>query len=270
MSYVGKGTPPGVDVNTAIDYLQLFNSSWPLIKIEHTGTATINLNSSSQDIYTHNLGYPPLYFLTGLMGGSLPGVFNSGAGLNGIGVNSTKLFYSGAYPAGGTYSFRYYVCRVDLTKTIKYDDLSGDTSSGSIDNDYGIKVTVSGKDISSTDLRDYSVHSDSRSIMVGAQASGATSPTGTGYFTYRYVHGQSYTPTALGFARLGPNSVSLDANSYYLLPPAIGVSAGFYDVNESSAGVTIDGYYISSGTPDASIVVLKDPFDKPIINRTFP
>lgn len=270
MDYGVKGSPPGFDVRTAVDYLLSFNSSWPLIKIHYAGSATINMNSTPQTIYTHNLGYPPLYMIVGQPTGNGT-VINSTVGTSsGIGVDNSVLGYDGSAPIGGTFTFDFFICRVSLTSNFSSPNISGDTSVGQVNNDYGFKLTKPGADVSSSDLRNFSLHSGTRSIMLSQTDNGATTSTGTGYFQRIVSHNLGYLPIALSYARFGANTVGYKPNYYYLLPPSIGVGVGFYQPTSSSVISTIDASYISSGTPDTTAVVFKDPLQKSIISRTYP
>lgn len=264
-----KASTNGYDVSTVADYLQLFNSSWPHLKIAFSGSATITLNATPQTIVTHGLKYPPLYFIVGFIGGSPTGIFNSTAGESGIGVNDQILAYDGSQSSGSSFTFYYFVCRLDLTSTKTYPNITGGSTQTTTDDNYGIKVTKPGKSTNSTDLRDYSLYSSSRSLMVGLVNNKPMEISGS-YFTNQVYHGLPYTPIAFVYSQFGPNTLGLNPDYYYLLPPSIGVGIGFYDVSSVTVSAYIDTLYISSGTPVASSIVLKDPFYKQTISKVYP
>lgn len=65
----------GYDVNTASDKQLAFSSEWPLLPIEAEGDLTINPpvggpGMVNQDIFTHNLGYEPVFYIQRADGGT--------------------------------------------------------------------------------------------------------------------------------------------------------------------------------------------------------
>ena len=65
--YGVKITKEGKSVGTAGLQDLLFHSKYPLLKIKVTGSGSITVVDSSSfgsvDVYAHNLGYQPLYFM---------------------------------------------------------------------------------------------------------------------------------------------------------------------------------------------------------------
>lgn len=61
--------------------------------------------------------------------------------------------------------------------------------------DYGIKITRTGADVSSTDLRDYVLHSGYKTLKAKARATTTmTLPAGTTTITKTIAHGLGYAP----------------------------------------------------------------------------
>lgn len=163
MSYGLKVSRQGYDVNSASDRQLAFSSEWPLLPIEAEGTFTIeNGETYDEVIYTHNLGYEPVFYVWE--------------------ENDSKL-----YPGGKLYVYNFYVTTTALhindstftDSTIhwkifrrplktNYDSgtlISTDTTEED-SADYGIKVSLPGKGVSSTDKRDFGVRSDVRQFMI--------------------------------------------------------------------------------------------------------
>ncbi len=262
--YGAKGSVPGYDVNTVTDYLLQFSSSWPLLKIQTGGSATININGTPQIIYTHNLGYPPLYFVI------TNGKFDATIGFSGVGVDNNVLAFDGSSSGGGTLSFYYYVCRLPLNQNFTAPVIPQGTIRNAIDHDYGFKVSKPGASIDSDDLRDFALHSSTRSLMIQKIDTGATAFNGLDY-SRTVVHELDYVPIGFAYVRYGAGGVGLghNPNYYYITPPPVGVQDAFYTIDstkmvitESSASVTAAG--------DATAVILKDPFFRDTINITLP
>lgn len=257
MTYVSKGTPQGYNVKTAVDYLQTFNSSWPLLKVGSTGNYTGPVN--------HSLGYYPFYTMVSTF---TPSSFDEFAGLSDTYGVSTSQLVRGS----GSGSPRYYIFRLNLQENFTAPHIEGDTSPlPSVDN-YHFKISRDGKSIDSTDMRDFSLHSGSRSPSVHMVNNGLTTFNSSTNSRERTVsHNLGYVPTAFAFVKPGAGSSApgLNNNNYYILPPPIGVSGGYYEVNASNVYVNLDSFYFSANA-EVSIVILKDPFNKKVINRTYP
>lgn len=263
-NYGAKGSAPGFDVLTAVDYLLQFSSSWPLLKIHAGGSATITRNATPQTIYTHNLGYPALYFILDA------GLFESAAGVVwGIGINGTNLGYDGSNPVGGSFSFYYYICRLPLDQNFIATQIAGSSTATASDQDFGFKVTKPSKDIDSTDMRDYSLHSSSRSLLIHQVDTGITTNNGTD-FVKTTTHGLGYVPHGFSFMRPSTNTAGKDTSRYYIVPSAdSGVASASYSIDSSTLSMRADNTIYTSA-PTATSVILKDPFNKDLINVSFP
>lgn len=260
-----KASVPGYDINHVTDFLMSFNSSWPLLKIEHSDVATITLNGTPQTIYTHNLGYPPVYFFLSGLAGS---IFQEYGDLSHIGVNNTILGYDGLNPVGGTYTFRYYVCRLPLTQNFTAPIVGDSQIQTDISRDYGIKVAKPGKSTSSTDLRDFALNTSSRSLMVHKVDYGTLAFDGSDYVR-TVSHGLTYTPIAFCYLKYGAGNVSYSPDYHYIIAGPQGVQDAYHSVDSSNMNIFENG--VSATAPgDATMVALKDPFAKETINVSFP
>lgn len=248
--YGSKASVPGFNVQTTADYLLSYSSSWPLLKMDSTGTFTGTV--------THNLGYPP-FFLMATASGQVNQTSSN------YSVSSTVLSRN-----SGAGTPRYYICRLPLDQNYTAPIVPGEITQTQANTDYGIKVSKPGKDVSSADLRDFSLHSSTRSPMVQKVDVGVMSNTGGGLGFERSVsHGLNYTPLVFVFILPGTNSLTLEPTQYNFVPPPVGVSGYYYTVNASSVYITADPFYFSS-LPTISVVVLKNPYTLDTVNRTYP
>lgn len=158
-----KVTQPGYDTETAPDAKLLFSSSWPLLKTEKDNSYTITADID-QVIYTHNLGYPAAFFINDGTGGFA----TSNPILNqNIGVNSIELKFAGGSGLTLPLTIHFYIFRLPLNKNFKSlaTNISTELSDPTVQ-DWGIKIAKEGKDISSSDYRDFAVHSGTQSPMI--------------------------------------------------------------------------------------------------------
>lgn len=248
----------GFDASTTGDRNLLMSSGWPLLKIEKTGT--INLNGSvDTDIYTHNLGYPPFFLIevydtnkTYMVGPrqrtAEPRYY----------VTNTKLAIQGAGDGSlPNFNIRYYICRLPLDQPFQAPTYSlSDDSSAQRDNNIGIKVLKSGKDSSSTDLRDYTLHSGTRSPQVHSVTTGPLKQVGSFDYELTWKNDLGYNPLYFAFQRNDSQQNVLGVT----IPPGqwfgpINISTW----NPNSTAVQ-DLTAFDVGTGYASIVIFKDPF----------
>lgn len=251
--YGAKGSVPGFDVKTVVDYLQLFNSSWPLLKVGLTGQYS--------GAVSHNLGYPPFHFIT-----TSDGRVDQFSGLSteNYGVDSSLLARS-----GGVGSPRYYICRLDLTTNYTAPIIAGGTIQQELDRDYGIKVARPGKSVRSTDMRDFSLNSAARSLMIHKVVALSMSPGGSLGWESIVPHGLPYIPEVFVFMKPGTNTLGYNTGRYMIIPPPVGVSLANYTVDAVNVTVSADNVDMT-GTPQISIVILKDPLAKQTINVSYP
>lgn len=210
MTWGMKASQLGYDVTTAADYQLLYSSEWPLLKIEAQGTVTITNLAADQVLYTHNLGYVPMFWIFDTSGGSggLDGNLDTYAFGPGFGANSTNLKYFGDGFTAGTRTIRYYIFRLDLDTSFTAPTINLSPGSQTIVDGYGIKVAGPGKDVSSTDYRDFVVHTNTRSPMVHMVESKvlSTSSPSDPFFSapaYKgtWTHNLGYSPLYFAFLK---------------------------------------------------------------------
>lgn len=251
MPYVVKGTPPGYDVGNTIDYLLSFNSGWPHLKIDQSSTFSGTV--------THNLGYPPFHLIA-----KSDGRIDQMA--SNYSVSSTTLSRS-----SGAGSPRYYICRLPLDQNFTADILPGSVSK-TIENDsYVFKLTKPGSNYDSTDMRDFALHSNTRSPMLHKVDHGTMTYTGGGLGYERTVaHGLGYTPLVFVFLRPDLNLLGLDVHGYGIVEPPVGAASKYYTVDPVNVYITADATAFTGAVPRVSVVVLKDPFIRDTVNVVFP
>ena len=181
-TYGAKVSRKGFDVKTASDKQLAFSSEWPLLPIEAEGTYNIASGSQTYDIYTHSLGYYPVFSVWAESGGKrfhLPEQ-------SGTYVTTSKLSYEGW--AASAFTLHYKVYRRPIRTTYSSGNFSTTDATEKDSGDYGILVSLPGKDISSTNKRDFGVRSDARQLMI--HQTGYSDNTLTGSVT----HSLGYKP----------------------------------------------------------------------------
>jgi len=256
MAYTVKGTPKGYNVKTAADYLLSFNSSWPLLKIHETG----NFGGT----VSHNLGYPPFHLLARPASGIGTSDGRVDQEASNYGVNSTTLARS-----SGSGSPRYFIFRLDLTSNFTAPNIASSTASTTSTNDYVFKMTKPGKDVSSSDMRDFALHSGTKAPMVHAVNYGPTAAGPNSSWERLVSHDLGYTPLAFCFVKPGANTLGLSTDRFYIVHPPVGVTSFLYTVDSTS--VYFNAYNADFiDPPNVSIVILKDPFTKEVVNVSYP
>jgi len=153
----------GYDARTAADQNLLFSSSWPLLKIAYTDSVSVPANSTYT--YAHNFGFPPFHF-------GPTDDNNSPLTLLQTKVDSTNLYIINGNATAQT--ARFYLCYNPLN--INFQALDNQNyqlyTAQPYDKNYGIKIVKQNKNINSTDLRDFTVHSGTRSLMIEGIVSG--------------------------------------------------------------------------------------------------
>jgi hypothetical protein len=154
-----KVSLPGFNVETAADSDLYFSSGWPIIKIDEDLSESIVLDPDN-NLITHNLGYPPFTLVFSQNNGFL------GAANN---INSTTVIPvdSGYQSANIGDVLHVYVCRNPLNQNFLAKSIQlAQTQQGTNHEDYGIKFSKPGYDVSSTDLRNFTLHSGTKSLQV--------------------------------------------------------------------------------------------------------
>lgn len=264
-----------VDVATASDDQLMFSSGWPSAKILYKGLATVNAASSTV-VVQHDLGYVPTFLVYRVSGAtsefsSYGSVFD-GSAVAYVGANTTQLKYFASGFGSGNVSFYYYILDipVDRSFTAEVKNSNPDVTApiGVGPGDYGLKVALDGADVSSTDLRDFAVHSAAGNLNVQMTGNGVPFETattaGAPAVQYRINHGLGYEPLALCYVDFGANGTgTYTAGWYYMLGGVGGVSyIRFYS---TSSNCRVEEDYVFGGygsaTSRSGIVVLKEPFN---------
>lgn len=151
----------GYPVGTASDKQLAFSSEWPLLPIEAEGEITIEApvggGTVTQDIYTHNLGYAPVFLIDRLSGNKF---FFPLWGW----CDDEKIWFNGYITENIT--LRWKVFRRAIENNFTSENINTTDATQQIDSDYGILVSLPGKGIGSVDNRDFGIRSDMRQLMV--------------------------------------------------------------------------------------------------------
>lgn len=206
-----KVSRKGYPVETASDKQLAFSSEWPLLPIEAEGTIQVTNNTSyDQVLYTHNLGYPPIFMIWEENGGKL---YSGGKELiYNIYVTSTTVHLEDFIIEDCTLHWKIF--RRPMLTTYDSGTLVSTDATEKDSGDYGILVSLPGKDVESTDKRDFSIRSDVRQLMV--HLSGYTTEIG---LTGSVTHSLGYQPMYLLYIEAGRNpsgaySISTDTGDF--------------------------------------------------------
>ncbi len=253
LSFGARVSQLGYDAQAAADINLLYDSSWPLLKIHMEGTITVDTSSGTeQTIIAHNLGYPPAFIYMGNVD-SQAEVFGY-FGHQSVLVDSTNLYYNPAFePPTGTQTISYRIFRYNLQTPFTAPVISTANNTQTVlNNEFGIYATVPGKNVSSTDLRDYTINSDTRSFMVHQSVYGRV--TSDPSFTNSVIatHNLSYPPMFLVYT----DESYPGTGKFHRMPTGTGGTSG---VATTSTAVR---YFASTDFgQSASIIVFKDPFE---------
>lgn len=250
----------GQDANVAADQDLVFNSSFPYVKIVSRGLVTVQ-EGVDKVITNHNLGYPPGYILY-LVSTDNPFYFVSPGSLlfgsSYVFSDSTSLSYLDLFGNVTGYSYVYYYIIFDFNLEENYTSPVKKTASVNrvnSDNDYGIKVLRGDKrNINSSDMRDFSIHSGGRSPLINKISYFETMTlNGSGSYEVSQSHGLDYVPMSITYLSYKNTYPKADGKWY-----AEGFGFGGATFN------TINTSVITFGATEnrfrVSIVSLKDPF----------
>lgn len=249
-------TEIGVSVETAADYQFVFNSNWPSIAIAFDSLATIGPGASVT--VPHNLGFYPLTMGWLLQSGvSLGRIFAQSESFEGpqslvtLAWDKANIYLTNNDVV--TYQVDIKCHNLDITQSANYTLPQFPTFKSAYDPTVGIKVAKFNKGITSTDLRDFILHSRCQSPAVLAVVPG------TG--TVAYNNPANYVPWTFAFYT--------DSNSYYQgIAPGfqqsgtlfeLGSNLTFTDINGNTT--TSSGAILTNPNPSTnlSLVALRDP-----------
>lgn len=246
-----KISQPFYDAATAQDTDLIFSSSWPSMAAAFETTIDIPAGNFNFEVL-HGLGFPPLTLTTIVSNGrSQRGEFPS--------VTKNRLHF---YSSGGQ-RVNIKCFNVDLSVDKEYPELTGIPTRRPYDPDYGIKIAKVGKDINSTDLRDFVLHSRCQAPMILAvktEASKVTYTRSDGVImpdTVIYKYDRNYLTWIFGYGSFG-NDNNGDPEYFFAPQSSQSYPATFYDTPNLTAYVNTFGGY------PAALVVLRDPLFAPI------
>lgn len=199
MTYGIKISRSGYDVKTCADRELAFSSSWPSLKIQSSGSATI-ADTGAQVLATHGLGYCPAFII--MVDSQLR---NTGTevifpGLEQYVISTTTelKWTAGTGTWGSPVNVYYHIFVDDLENGYASPSYNaGDTTIGNTGT-YGIKAVTEGHNVNDTDYRDYSAISSLRSSMVHMIETGTAAGNGTKTVT----HNLGYEPVFLLYGKL--------------------------------------------------------------------
>ena len=268
-------TQQGVSVPTAADYQFVFNSNWPSLQVAFDTTVTIAANATLT--IPHNLSFTPFTVGWILQNGiSIGRIFayaqrfiSAPQSTVSFTFDSTNVYLTG--DTTNSYEVNIKCYNLDITTSVDYTFPQYPKYPTLYDNTTGIKVTKSGKQINSTDLRDFILHSRAQSpavLSVVTEALGV--PWNSSFFggiqqgfnVISYTNPAGYTPWVYGFYSQ-PAGIGLNNSSEIITysQADYGVQAvGMLLTNPTSnGGFTIELPYDVANNQGATIVVLRDP-----------
>lgn len=235
-----KVSRKGYDVKNASDKQLAFSSEWPLSPIEAEGSYSISSGSQTYDIYTHNLGYYPVFAVWMEVGGKRYHLPEQ----SGSYVTTSKLAYDG-YSASA-FTLHWKVFRRPLRTEYEADSLVSTDATEKDSGDFGLKVSLPGKDVHSTDKRDFSVRSDVRQLMI--HKSGYSDSTLSGTVT----HNLGYKPMYWFFTE-----TPYVADRYYPI-----AATDDFVVSASNTQLSWELFGLPSNLYDWAYIIFKDPVNQ--------
>lgn len=248
----------GYDVNTAPDYSLAFNSSWPSLPIAKEFTVTLSptfdgtfWNFSTQT-FTHGLGIYAWANLWETNGPNPVGAIKTQRVNTNLTLYKNKVVWApytllSSQPSNITLHVKVY--NIDISKPVAYQYINPPVTQSPYDPNFGIKVTKSGKDINSKDLRDFIIHTRAQSPAI---LSILTEKNADSNGNVTYTNPQGYTNWVYGYVFF---------TDHYVYAPAQGQA---YPIYQFINGTTYQISTKSAGsTYPVSIIVLRDPLFVP-------
>jgi hypothetical protein len=249
---VVKLAQPGYDARTAGDENLIYSSLWPLFKIYRQGSAIVDDVSASQVLTTHDLSFVPVFWYfsnatinawsaSGTLATEERSEFFGATGGGTLSMSDSRLSFSPTVgTASGSLRLYYYIFALDITKqyiapSIKVGDISGARGKRVL------KLAKPGKDVTSKNLEDFTIHSNARSPLIHS-----VNPSAGVVKEFTVNHDLGYLPMFFGYSRNADGS-------YSPIPTGQGGASSFQSTEQT---VT----FANSGGKEVTIVVLKDPF----------
>jgi hypothetical protein len=230
---------PNVDVTQARDADLVFSSAWPSLQ-----EVSVNVITSTSPI-AHGLKFPPFALQ-----------WSNKTGGEVVSFRACDVDATNVYPTSNMHTVVVY--NLDISKDIEYPVTSTKTYSRQYDPNYGIKVVKAGRNITSTDLRDFILHSRCQSPLVLAvktqttynsqNDSILTQPGGV----VQYTQALGYPTMNFGYVK----GQTADSNRYYAAP----MYSQSYPRLFSNGTASYVQWVSSLGSSGASVVILRNPF----------
>jgi hypothetical protein len=246
----------GVDLRLAADYQLVFSSDWPSLQIAFDRVIQVPANATITT--PHGLGLYPLTMAWVIKNGvNLGRLFTISENFESPDQTNVELTFDNenvilTNNSGIAYAINVKCYNLDISKQVDYTLPKPPTTKTTYDPTFGIKVVKYGKSITSSDLRDFILHSRAQSPAVLSVVTQATLPlpVGLGGFTdaIQYTNPPGYVPWVLAFVKR-PGSGS----PYTCLAP--GFQQSGYRFNLSTTSYIVN----STGKAYGSLVALRDP-----------
>lgn len=225
------------------DELLAFSSSWPTLKMVTIGRywmgGVYDANGFFK-IYEHNLGFVPFVISYQLFSGNINPMYNA-TGLTYFDNQAIYFAGGGSQGTSGVSGSPIIVFALDIEKPYKAPQVKTMGSAhGLVTSDYGLKIAKEGKTIKSKDMRDFVMHSNTRTPLVHSVNVGVCGADNT----VTFYHDLPYNPLFYVFMKRSTSS-----NKYFSL----------YSNQITTSGNSIQ-VYDAPGT-QVSVVILKDSFD---------
>lgn len=193
MTSIGaKVSQQGYDVLSCADDQLLFSSSFLTLPILVQGTYTVTDTTVQQTIYTHNLGYVPIFtvYVDDGDGSHLAQFYNDSYDLNfSLRMGTTDLQWLDDATNFGPITFKYFIFYRDMTTAISETIvIPTPISPLEVTVDYGIKVSKDGQDIRNIGLKDQVINSGGRTLLLDKIVTG-TLANGTNNITVSHTLG---------------------------------------------------------------------------------
>lgn len=260
-----KISQPFYDATTAADANLLFSSSWPTMPIAAEKTYTNNLYGGDTDFsafsltFNHNLGFVPFTVVWVTTYSPRYAARN----IAGFTMDTNNIYFP---PSTSLYQIHITAYNINLGTDVEYPYIKTSGTTAPYDNDYGIKIVKSGKDISSTDMRDFILHSRCQSpqiLTIKTDVSGVASSLGGGSYDILYTPSVTTPLWAFGFTHTSAGVYS-GVNYYNQSAPRLFVTAN------TNGTYTYQLNYLPTGGAGASLIILRDPmFSSNIINASY-
>lgn len=227
----------GFNALTASDKDLIYNSSWPSVQI----IKVIECDGVTNK-YKHNLTFPPFALLLSPSGG-----------MDNLPVDEINIYSSGA--VGDS----IIIYNINLTIDVEYPYTTQQSENILYDYDYGIKMVKPDKNINSTDMRDYILHTRCGSPMILAVKTQETvspnNPT-----IVQYTNKIGYPTLNFGYVRVSVNntlgSINYDGNSRYYPAP---LQSQAFPWTVTDGIITYESFSNGSPTDGATLVILRNP-----------